>query len=306
MEHVIDSKQFSKETIKYIFNTADSFSKSRGEPLRGKIMASIFFEPSTRTRFSFESAMIRLGGQVVSSENARDSSSSVKGETLEDTIRVIHNYADIIVLRHPDQGAAKRAAAVSRVPIINAGDGAGQHPSQGLLDLYTIKKECGKIDGIHIAFVGDLKNSRTVHSLTYLLGQYKNIFISFVAPKALQIGPDIKEYLLRHKVKYEERDQWWGVLEKADVIYQTRVQKERFASLREYSMFKGRYILTKHEVLKMKKSSIIMHPFPRVDEIAVEVDALPQAAYFRQIGYGLLVRMALLRFLLNPTKAHHK
>lgn len=300
MEHVIDSKQFGKETIKYIFNTADSFSKSISEPLRGKIMASLFFEPSTRTRFSFESAMLRLGGEVVSAENAGQFSSAAKGETLEDTIRVLQCYADVIVLRHAERGASKRAAAVSRVPVINAGDGAGEHPSQGLLDLYTIRKECGRIDGIRIVFVGDLKNSRTVHSLGYLLGKYKNVHISFVAPKTLQIGADIKAYLAGHKVRYEEKEHWGSVLEEADVIYQTRIQKERFASMREYGRFKGRYILTKKEVLKMKKHSIIMHPLPRVDEISPEVDVFPQAAYFRQVGYGLFVRMALLEFLLNP------
>lgn len=262
-------------------------------------MASLFYEPSTRTRFSFETAMLRLGGQVISTENAAEFSSASKGETLEDTMRVVNCYADVVVLRHFEKGASERAAAVSKIPVINAGDGAGQHPTQALLDLYTIKKELRKIDGIHIAFVGDLKNGRTVRSLVYLLGKFKNISISLVSPKGLRIGDDIKEYMHRHKVQYEEMEHWDSVLKNADVIYQTRIQKERFASMTEYKKYKGNYILTNKEVAKMKKKSIIMHPLPRVDEIACEVDSAPQAAYFRQVQYGLYARMALLEFLVK-------
>ncbi len=299
MDHVIESQQFDRKVIKLLFKTADSFLKSRKNPLKGKIMASLFHEPSTRTRFSFESAMLRLGGKVISTENANEFSSAAKGETLEDTIRVMSQYADIIVLRHPEQGASKRAAIVSEVPIINAGDGAGQHPTQALLDLYTIQKELGKIDGIHIALVGDLKNGRTVRSLAYLLGKYKNISITFISPKPLRIGFDIKEYLDQHNVIWEEREKWDNILRNVDVIYQTRIQKERFKKADDYKKFKGKYILTLKEVKQMKKNSIIMHPLPRVDEIAIEVDASPKAAYFRQAKYGLFVRMALLQFLLK-------
>src|SRR5258708_217432 len=181
MKHVIESQQFDRKAIEQLFKIADSLSKSKKDLLRGKIMASLFYEPSTRTRFSFESAMLRLGGGVISTENAGEFSSVAKGETLEDTIRIMNNYADVIVLRHPERGASERAAAVSDVPIINAGDGAGQHPTQALLALYTIRQELGKIDGIHIALVGDLKHGRTVRSLAYLLGKYKNIILSLIS-----------------------------------------------------------------------------------------------------------------------------
>lgn len=299
MDHVIESQQFNRKTIELLFKAADSLLKSEKDPLRGKIMASLFYEPSTRTRFSFESAMLRLGGEVISTENASEFSSAAKGETLEDTIRVISQYADIIILRYPEKGASKRAAAVSEVPIINAGDGAGQHPTQALLDLYTIQKELGRIDGVHIALVGDLKNGRTVRSLAYLLGKYKSISITFISPKPLQIGFEIKEYLDRHNVTWEEQENWGGILKNVDVIYQTRIQKERFRKAGDYKKFKGKYILTSKEVKQMKKNSIVMHPLPRVDEIATEVDASPKAAYFRQAKHGLLIRMALLQFLLK-------
>lgn len=301
MEHVIESQQFDRKTIEQIFKTADLLSNSKLKrlPLRGKIMASLFYEPSTRTRFSFESAMLRLGGGVLSTENAREFSSAMKGETLEDSIRVMNYYADLIVLRHPNKGASKKAVLVSKVPIINAGDGAGQHPTQALLDLYTIKKELGKIDGIHIALVGDLKYGRTVRSIAYLLGKYENIFISFVSPKQLRIESDIKKYLKRHNVTYEEKESWDDVLSRVDVLYQTRIQKERFKSINTYQKFKNTYILTMREVDRMKKHSIIMHPLPRVGEIATEVDSSPKAVYFRQAQLGLTIRMALLQMLLK-------
>lgn len=211
---------------------------------------------------------------------------------------MVHHYADVIVLRHPEMGAAARAAAVSQVPLINAGDGIGQHPTQALLDLFTIQQELKRVDDIHIMFIGDLKHGRTVRSLSYLLGKYKKILITFVSPPPLRVGNDIKEYLTRHRVKWYERANLDGVLQDADVVYQTRIQKERFGNLVEYKSFKGKNILTLKEVMQMRKGSIIMHPLPRVDEIATEVDDSPHAAYFRQAQYGLLVRMALLKFLL--------
>ena len=303
MRHVIESQQFDRETIECIFKKADELStlKLKGTPLRDQIMASLFYEPSTRTRLSFESAMLRLGGEVISTENAREFSSAAKGETLEDTIRVVSHYADIIVLRHFEQGASELAAAVSEVPIINAGDGAGQHPTQALLDLYTIQKELGCIDGIHIVLVGDLLNGRTTRSLSYLLGKYEKVTISLVAPKALSMGTDIKEYLTRHNIAFEEQESWNDSLKTADVVYMTRIQKERFKNLDAYNNFKGAYVLTRSEVESMKEKSIVMHPLPRVDEIATDVDSLPQAAYFRQAQYGVLVRMALLQFLLSQS-----
>lgn len=299
MKHILESQQFDQKTLTKLFTLADTMPKSTKRPLEGKIMASLFYEPSTRTRFSFESAMLRLGGSIISTENAKDFSSAAKGETLEDSVRVINHYADVIVLRHPDKDASQVASGISLVPVINAGDGTGQHPTQALLDLYTIHKELKKIDGIHIAFVGDLKHGRTVRSLTYLLTKYKKVHISFVSPKALRIGDDIKEYLDKRGVTYEELEVWDKVLGDIDVLYQTRIQKERFKTEKEYQKHKGCYILTMKEVDNMKKKSIIMHPLPRVDEIAHEVDASPKAIYFKQAQYGVWIRMALLQTLLK-------
>ena len=299
MKHIIRSQQFDTKFIEHIFSLADALEKKRDDSLKGKIMATLFYEPSTRTRFSFESAMLRLGGEVISTENAKDFSSAVKGETLEDSIRVIHNYVDVIVLRHPDQGASEKASQVSNVPIINAGDGIEQHPTQSLLDLYTIQKKLGKINGITIAFVGDLKHGRTVRSLAYLLGKYKNIKIYFVSPKALRIKNDIKIYLKKHKIVYEEIEQLAPIVRKVDVLYQTRIQKERFAEYEEYLKYKGNYKIDKKLAQKMRPKAIIMHPLPRVDEILPEVDALSSAVYFKQVQYGLLIRMALLKYIFS-------
>ncbi len=299
MKHIIESQQFDKKTIDLIFKTAENLAETKDLPLKGKIMASLFYEPSTRTRFSFESAMLRLGGEVITTENAKEFSSAAKGETLEDSIRIINYYADIIVLRHFEKGASERAALISKIPVINAGDGTGQHPTQALLDLYTIKKELGKIDGLTIAFVGDLKNGRTVRSLTYLLGKFKGNKLFFVSPKQLKLGEDIKEYLKHHHVLFEETEKWDKVLPLIDVLYQTRIQKERFTDEKDYKACQGTYILTLKEVKRMKAKAIIMHPLPRVDEIATEVDSSPKAVYFKQANYGLLIRMALLKLLLK-------
>ena len=299
MKHFIESQQLDRNTINKIFQLAGQLEKKKRVSLKGNILASLFYEPSTRTRFSFESAMLRLGGDVITTENAKEFSSAAKGETLEDTIRIINNYADIIILRHYEKGASERAAGVSQVPVINAGDGAGQHPTQALLDLYTIRKELRKIDGVSIAFVGDLKNGRTVRSLVYLLGKFRNIKIFFVSPKELKISDDIKKYLNRHGVAYKELERWDTIIGEIDALYQTRIQEERFKNIQEYKKFKGQYVLTLKEASQMKKKSIIMHPLPRVDEIAPEVDSSPKAAYFRQARYGLFIRMALLCFLLK-------
>jgi aspartate carbamoyltransferase catalytic subunit len=299
MRHIIESQQFDRKTISQIFSLADRLKSKTGQPLKGKIMATLFYEPSTRTRFSFESAMHRLGGQVLTTENAKEFSSVSKGETLEDTIRVIGGYADVIVLRHDEIGASKRAALVSTVPIINAGDGAGQHPTQALLDLYTVQKEIGKLDGIHIAFVGDLLHGRTIRSLAYLLSKYRRVSITFVSPRALRVGSDIKDYLKKRGVTYTETEDLSTVIQTADVIYQTRIQKERFKNLKTYQRFKGYYRIDVAMAKQMKKGAIIMHPLPRVDEIAVEVDNLPQAVYFKQAAYGLLIRMALLQYIFQ-------
>lgn len=299
MQHVIKSQQFNQKLLGDIFSLADILEKQADASLKGKILASLFYEPSTRTRFSFESAMLRLGGEVLATEHAGIFSSAAKGETLEDTIRVVNHYADVIVLRHPEEGAARRAAEISNIPVINAGDGAGQHPTQALLDLYTIKRELKTIDGISIAMVGDLKHGRTVRSLCYLLGKFKDISIHFVSPKELRMKRDIREYLGRHKITFAETEDLESVLENIDVLYQTRVQKERFKNEAQYARLKSRYVLGRTYAERMKEKAIIMHPLPRVDELLPEVDASPKAAYFKQARYGLFIRMALLKLLLT-------
>jgi aspartate carbamoyltransferase catalytic subunit len=243
--------------------------------------------------------MHRLGGSVVGTENAGEFSSAAKGETLEDSIRVVSAYADAIVIRHPEAGSAARAAAVSGVPVINAGDGAGQHPTQALLDAYTIYRETGSLSGKKVAFVGDLKNGRTVRSLAYLLSKYEGLELTLVSPRELAMGTDILEYLKEKGVSITETEELAGAMAVAEVVYQTRIQKERFPSEAEYLKFKGRYVITRELADTMKQGAIIMHPLPRVDEITPEVDASEHARYFEQARYGLYVRMALLRTLLG-------
>ncbi len=301
--HIIQAQQFNRTSLDKLFSVASEMEQiikqGGSDMLTGKVMATIFYEPSTRTRFSFEAAMAKLGGEIISTENAREFSSAAKGESLEDTIRIVSGYADVIVLRHYESGAAQRAAKVAAVPIINAGDGPGQHPTQALLDIYTIKKELGKLDGISIAMVGDLSYSRTVRSLAYLLTKYKNIKIYFVAPEVVRMRDDIKEYLNEHSVAFSEETDLIKVSSKVDVIYQTRIQKERFGErLSDFEKAKDKYIIDKEILKAMKKRSIIMHPLPRVNEIKTEVDKDPRAAYFRQAQNGLYIRMALLKMIL--------
>ncbi|MEW5297825.1 MAG: hypothetical protein WDW36_001007 [Sanguina aurantia] len=272
--------------------------KPGSDLLRGYIMSTLFYEPSTRTRLSFESAMNRLGGSVVSTESAGEYSSAAKGETLEDTIRTVEGYTDCIVLRHFQEGAAKRAAAVASVPIINAGDGPGQHPTQALLDMYTIQREVGKLDGVRVGMVGDLANGRTVRSLTYLLSQYKDIKIFFVAPSVVRMKDDIKEFLTSKGVAWEEATDLREVAAEVDVLYQTRIQKERFTNPEEYGQARGKYIVDAALMQVLPKHAVVMHPLPRVDEITVEVDTDPRAAYFRQAKNGLYIRMAILKLAL--------
>ncbi len=300
MKHVISAQQFDRQTIEELFKLATNLEQTPDNYcMKGKIMASLFYEPSTRTRFSFESAMLRLGGGVITTENATQFSSVSKGETLEDTIRTMNQYVDVIVIRHNEVGSAQKASAVSDIPIINAGDGAGQHPTQALLDLYTISREHNKIDGIHIAMIGDLKHGRTVHSLSYMLGMYDYISISFIAPKALQMKEEILQYLKEKNISYRMYSRIEDVISDVDVIYQTRIQKERFISIEEYQKYKGIYQITKQTVDAMKEDAIIMHPLPRVDEILYEVDNSAKAVYFKQVYYGLLIRQALLKTLLS-------
>ena len=298
LKHLTESQQFDIATIAELFQLADGLEGKTEDSLKGKILASLFYEPSTRTRFSFETAMMKLGGNVLTAENANEASSSVKGETIEDTVRVLNYYADVIVIRHPESGASERAASVSNVPVINAGDGAGQHPTQALLDLYTIQREHGNIDGTHIALVGDLRYGRAARSISYLLGKYKDIKITFVSSPDLKMGDDIKAYLDRQGVTYSETEAFEDAMHTVDVVYQTRVQKERFPSEAEYLKFKGRYVINRELADSMKEGAIIIHPLPRVGEIMPEVDDSPHAVYFKQVGYGLIVRMALLKYLL--------
>jgi aspartate carbamoyltransferase catalytic subunit len=296
--HVLGAKQFTRPVLDEILEKTREMERVVAEGgsdrYSNKVMTTLFFEPSTRTRLSFESAMSRLGGKVIGTENAAQFSSTIKGETLEDTIRVVSGYSDLIVMRHTDIGAAERAASVATVPIINAGDGAGEHPTQSLLDLYTIKKELGHLDDLHIVMIGDLAYGRTVHSLSYLLANYNNIHISFTAPENVQIPTYVKNYLEEKGISYEEEHDLTKVAKNADVLYQTRIQKERFTSLAEYEKAHGKYIIDQELLSLMKKESIILHPLPRAGEIAVEVDNDPRAAYFRQAQNGLFVRMALI------------
>ncbi len=299
MQHLIETQQFDREALERLFKLATSLEGKRDDSLKGRIMASLFFASSTRTRLSFESAMHRLGGDVITVESG-DSSSQAKGETLEDSIKVIDQYADIIVLRHQEVGAAARAAEVSIVPIVNAGDGnLGQHPTQALLDLYTIQRELKREDGIHIAFVGNLKYYRSARSLAYLLSKYKDIRITFISSPALAMGDDVKTHLRENNVPFEETQDMASGIRDADVFYQTRIAKEWIPDEKAYEAERGRYIITRAVADSMKEGSIIIHPLPRVGEIEEAVDASPHAVYFRQVGYGLIVRMALLKTLLG-------
>ncbi|WP_308638494.1 aspartate carbamoyltransferase [Paenibacillus silvisoli] len=301
--HVLGAKQFDREELEGLFASAKGMEQvareGGGERFPNKIMSTLFFEASTRTRFSFESAMHRLGGRVIGTENASQFSSTIKGETLEDTIRIISGYSDLIVMRHTEIGAAKRAAAVSDVPVINAGDGSGEHPTQALLDLYTIQKEFGRIDGLHIAMIGDLTYGRTVHSLSYLLANYKDVHISFISPDNVRIPTYVKQYLDEKGISYEETVDLEGIARTADVFYQTRIQKERFPSPEEYSKAEGKYIIDRKLLGTMKADAMILHPLPRAGEIHPEVDADPRAAYFRQAQNGLYIRMALVEKCLT-------
>ncbi|MFH1997317.1 MAG: aspartate carbamoyltransferase [Patescibacteria group bacterium] len=304
-KHIISVKQFLDiDILDKIFQLADEMEKNDKAnklqySLKGKILATVFYEPSTRTRFSFESAMHKLGGSVITTESAPHFSSVTKGETLQDTIKVINGYADAIVLRHQEEGSAKIASEVSSVPIINAGDGIGEHPTQALLDLYTIKREFGKIDNLKIALIGDLLYGRTIHSLIYLLALYKKVKIYLVSPKQLKLPEECKDYLTQKKIEFEELTDLNEVLDKIDVLYVTRIQKERFKSEQEYGQAKDAYIIDRKIVNQLKENTIIMHPLPRVNEISSELDGDKRAVYFRQAQNGLYIRMALLHLIFN-------
>ncbi len=299
---ILDGAQFSREEIDFIMAVADDFhcqlkEKPAIDLMKGTILATLFFEPSTRTRLSFETAMHRLSGNVVGFSSA-ESTSTAKGETLLDTIRTVDQYADIIAMRHPQIGSAKEAAAVAEAPVLNGGDGAGQHPTQALLDLYTIKRELGHIDGKTIVLCGDLKNGRTVHAGVEIYKHY-NCKLIMVAPDQLKLPPDILSKLRAYGVEVEETSNLEAALAKGDVLYMTRIQKERFADPTEYERLKGSYILTREMVERIQPKLTIMHPLPRVNEITTDVDSLTNAAYFRQVGNGVFIRMALIASVLG-------
>jgi aspartate carbamoyltransferase catalytic subunit len=299
---ILHGNQFSKKDIDAIIKTAANFEKElKGKDiltlLKGKILATLFFEPSTRTRLSFETAMQRLGGGVVSMASA-ESSSAAKGETVSDTARTVSQYADVIVIRHPRTGSAKEAADAAPIPVINAGDGAGQHPTQALLDIYTIYKERGSFKNLRVSMVGDLKYGRTVHALVELLSLFQ-ARLYFVSPGLLRMPEEITSHLKENGIEIVETEDIIEAATASDLIYMTRIQKERFTDLSEYEKTKGRYIIDGEFLKRLKKEITILHPLPRVDEINPEVDGYPGAAYFRQVRNGVFVRMALLAMVLG-------
>jgi aspartate carbamoyltransferase catalytic subunit len=303
LKHIISVSQFlDKNLLEDLFALTSSLEakdaqKKLPKKLQNLVFATLFYEPSTRTRLSFEVAIQKLGGLVVSTENASNFSSAIKGETLEDSIKIVGNYADSIILRHSHNGAAELAAKVSSVPIINAGDGTGEHPTQALLDIYTIKKELGRLTGLKVALVGDLLNGRTVHSLIPLLSLYKNR-LYLVSPKNLKLPQSMKEDLRKKGIDFAESEKL-NMLNEIDVLYLTRVQKERFKGEKEYLKVKDSFVIDNKVLKDLSKKAIIMHPLPRVNEISKEVDNDKRAAYFRQAKNGLYIRMALLSGMLH-------
>lgn len=301
--HVLTVAQFERPALERIFAAADQMrvvaERGGDRRLAGRLLATLFFEPSTRTRLSFEAAMFRLGGQVISAEMASDTTSAVKGETIEDTIRIVQSYADAIVIRHPVAGTAERAASVATAPIVNAGDGAREHPTQALLDLYTIHSELGRIDDVTVALVGDLRYGRAPRSLAMLLTRARNVRLLLAAPPEIAMSQDVLDQVAAAGMQCDVVETLDVALADADVVYMTRVQKERFPDEVSYRAVEGRYRLDRGHLERMRSDAIIMHPLPRVNEIAPEVDADPRAAYFRQVKNGLYVRMALLDWLLG-------
>jgi aspartate carbamoyltransferase catalytic subunit len=302
MRHLIDPRDFSLEELESIFTLAEEIIKdpnSFRNICNGKILATLFYEPSTRTRFSFEAAMLRLGGQVIGFSEP-GSSSVMKGESIPDTIRTVGSYVDIIAMRHPKEGAPKYASYYSPVPIINAGDGGHQHPTQTLTDLLTIKETKGQFSNLTIGLCGDLKFGRTVHSLIKAMSRYENVKFVLISPKELQIPEYIKTEILDKKsIPYMEVERLEEIIEDLDILYMTRVQKERFFNEADYIRLKDSYILDKEKLKLAKKDLSILHPLPRVNEISYEVDDDPRACYFNQVKYGMFVRMALITKLLG-------
>ncbi|MBR1477218.1 MAG: aspartate carbamoyltransferase [Lachnospiraceae bacterium] len=301
MRHLMNPLDFNVEELDRLFDLANDIERNPAKYAHacdGRILATCFYEPSTRTRLSFESAMTRLGGRVIGFSDA-NSSSAAKGESVSDTIRIISSYADICAMRHPKEGAPMVAASRSLIPVINAGDGGHQHPTQTLTDLLTIRTMFGRLDSFTIGLCGDLKFGRTVHSLVNALSRYKNIHFIFISPEELRIPDYVTDMLKEKHITYEEVIRLEDVMPMLDMLYMTRVQKERFFNEEDYVRLKDFYILDPLKMMLAKKDMLILHPLPRVNEIAVEVDDDPRAAYFKQARYGVFVRMALILTLLE-------
>ena len=302
-QDILSVSQFDRDSLSYIFTRARQMREmvervGATNLLAGSVLTCLFYEPSTRTSASFIAAMARLGGRVIPITQGVQFSSVSKGETLADTIRTLEQYSDVIVLRHPDIGSAQTAADYAGVPVINAGDGAGEHPTQALLDLFTIREELGTVDGLKIALIGDLRYGRTVHSLTKLLTQYK-VSLRFVSPETLRLPLVIMNEVIDAGLDARETHDVADVIENADVLYVTRVQKERFTDLAQYEEVKNFYEITPEIMQRAKAKMIVMHPLPRVGEIHYVVDHDPRAAYFRQVQNGMYIRMALLAAVLG-------
>jgi aspartate carbamoyltransferase len=301
-QDIISVRQFSRDNLNYIFGVADEMRAivkrvGSSDLLKGHVLACVFYEPSTRTSSSFIAAMSRLGGSVIPINEVRYSSVT-KGESLPDTIRTLESYADVIVLRHPDVGASEVAAEYARKPIINAGDGVGEHPTQALLDLFTIRSELGKIDGLHVAMVGDLRYGRTVHSLSRLLCRY-DVKMTFISPEILRLPLDVMNEVKDEGKEARETYDVHDAIADVDVLYVTRVQRERFADQAQYEEVKDYYVITPELMEGAKERMVIMHPLPRVGEISYALDEDPRAAYFRQMENGMYIRMALLAAVLG-------
>ena len=297
---LISIRDFSKDEILHILDVAKEFEKNHEQNfLAGKVIACLFFEPSTRTRLSFEAAVNRLGARVIGFPDSRNTSVT-KGETLEDTIKIVSNYVDMIVMRHPVEGAAAIAASVSPVPVVNAGDGSNQHPTQTLTDLLTIRSLKGHLDNLTIGFCGDLKFGRTVHSLIHAMIRYPNVRFVLISPEELRVPSYIREDVLaKNNIPYKEVVRLEDALPELDLLYMTRVQKERFFNEEDYVRMKDFYILDKEKMKLAGPDMLVLHPLPRVNEISVEVDDDPRAAYFKQVQYGVYARMALILTLLK-------
>lgn len=293
LRHVLSAGQYTRESLEEVFDLASKIKQNPekySKSIEGKIVATMFYEPSTRTRLSFETAVLRLGGQVISTENASSNSSVKKGETLKDTVRVLQNYADAIVIRHSDVNSATDAASVSKVPILNAGSGKGEHPTQALLDMYTIREKRGKIDGVKVAILGDLVYGRTIHSLIKLLALYNDVEIYGLSKKDFMLPQEYIDFLKEKNINYTICNSFADIPKDVDVMYHTRIQQERF----EGDFGKEEHIINKEVLSDFSENTIVLHPLPRTGEISEDIDDDPRALYFEQAGNGLYVRMGLL------------